>query len=198
LPSAGHCWQCGRFYEIGGGEYLCSECLGQPPLLAVHRSALPYQGVLREIILLFKFKEYRCLARPLTELALKMTREDENLWAGVEMLVPVPLHPQREKERGFNQAKLLAGVFAKYLGLPWEAKVLKKVINSPPQSSVEGKNRWVNVRNVFQVRKRERVAEKVICLVDDVYTTGATLNECARVLLRAGAKEVRAITIARA
>lgn len=196
-PPPGHCRRCGRFYEFPGIS-LCLDCLHDPPLVTIHRAALPYQGVLREIILLLKFKECSCLARPLVDLAFNYFRDDLVLWEGVDILIPVPLHSRREKERGYNQARLLAKALAKKVNLPWEGKVLKRIINSPPQSSVEGKDRRKNVRNVFQVEKNREVVGRVICLVDDVYTTGATLNECARILLAAGAREVRAVTLARA
>jgi len=197
-PPPGHCFQCGRFYELAEISFLCLDCLRQPPWLTIHRSGFPYQGVLKEIILLLKFKEYSCLARPLIDLAFRYFRDDHALWEGVDLLVPVPLHSRREKERGYNQARLLAQALAEKVNLPWEAKVLKRIINSPPQTSLKGKDRRKNVRNVFQVKKGQAIVGRIICLVDDVYTTGATLNECARVLLNAGAKEVRAVTLAQA
>lgn len=198
LPPKGHCLRCGRFYEAESTALLCLDCLRKPPYFEIHRSAFPYEGVLREIILLFKFKNYSYLARPLAEQTLKQLGDETGLWDELELLLPVPLHPRREKERGYNQAQLLAQIIGEHLGLKCEFRVLQRFVNSPPQSLLEGKKRWDNVKNAFKVRSTEKVKDKIVGLVDDIYTTGATLNECSRVLLEAGVREVRAITTARA
>jgi ComF family protein len=116
----------------------------------------------------------------------------------VEALIPVPLHPKRKSKRGFNQARVLAKELSKLKGLPLEDLVLRKMKNVPPQTSLERDERGKSVRGVYTVLKSEKIQGKTVLLVDDVYTTGSTLKECSRELLRAGAKEVRAITIAQA
>ncbi len=198
LPPRGRCARCGRFYEQEKAEHLCLDCQQHPPYFNLHRSAFPYEGVLREIILLFKFRGYSYLAKPLAGMAIRRLKEEASLWEGLELLLPIPLHPRRTKQRGYNQAQLLAKIIGRELSLEDDSRVLQKVVNVPPQSSLAEKARRENVRNSFKVRSPDKVKDKVIGLVDDIYTTGATLNECSRMLSQAGAKEVRALTIARA
>jgi len=118
--------------------------------------------------------------------------------AGVELIVPVPLHRKREKARGFNQAELLARELGKFCGIPVETRALLKIKNTPAQVSLEAESRKLNLQEAFLAKKPERIADRIILLVDDVYTTGSTLKECSAVLLKAGAREVRAVTLARA
>jgi ComF family protein len=111
-----------------------------------------------------------------------------------EVLVPVPLHTRRLKERGFNQAVLLAQAFPEK---PLARETLVRVRHTPPQTGLNPKERRENVRKAFAVPRPEEVKGKTILLVDDVYTTGATVRECAKVLLKAGAREVNVLTVAR-
>jgi len=119
-----------------------------------------------------------------------------DLWWDVEAIVPVPLHPKREKIRGFNQAQIIAKELAKYKGIELLEKKLIRVKNIPPQTSLEASERKKNVRGAFAVKNGESLKGKIILLVDDVYTTGATIKECSLALKKAGAREVRAITLA--
>jgi ComF family protein len=116
------------------------------------------------------------------------------LAADADLLVPVPLHPRRLRHRGFNQALLLAGAFP-------EAEVgretLARVRYTPPQVGLNPKQRRDNVHKAFAVPRPEEVQGKNVLLIDDLYTTGATVRECARVLRRAGAKRVEVLTVAR-
>jgi len=123
---------------------------------------------------------------------------EEDLWLDVDAIVPVPLHPVREKERGFNQSQVLAKRLSEIKKIQLLDKRLVKVKNIPPQTSLQANERARNVRGAFKVKRPETVKDKVILLVDDVYTTGSTLRECSLALREAGAKEVKAMTIARA
>lgn len=116
--------------------------------------------------------------------------------ASYDCLIPVPLHQQREKERGFNQALLLAEALSRCFGVPVERKALVRSRSTNPQEG-NRKAREENVGGAFQVVRPERVVGRRILLVDDVYTTGATVNECAKVLVKAGAEEVAVYTLAR-
>ena len=149
-------------------------------------------------MLLFKYRRFAPLSRPLASFAQDCLGADEPLWDGADFFVPVPLHPSRRRERGFNQARLLAADLGKTQGLGVLDRVLVKTRNVPAQAGLKAAERERNVRRVYAVRKPVRVADKTLILVDDVTTTGATIRECARVLMAAGAKEVRAITIAQA
>ncbi len=192
------CPCCGTFFDGAGESHYCASCLESPPPFSRHRSYGRYAGVLKDLILLYKFQGYSVLAGILAERAFAALRKDEDLWWGAQALVPVPLHPKRERERGFNQSALLTRELARRCGVPSLEKALIRTRNAPPQSTLEAADRARNVRGIFDVKYPERIRGGVIILVDDVCTTGATLKECAKALLGAGAGEVRAITLARA
>jgi ComF family protein len=156
-----------------------------------------YDGALRDIIHAFKYEGRRSLARPL---AAFMRAERPDVLAGADCAVPVPLHPWRRIRRGFNQAADLA----RHLDVP-VLHALWRVRATSAQAGLSADGRQQNVRGAFRLsplltqRVRERSIEaRIVVLVDDVKTTGATLDACAEVLREAGAREVRALTIARA
>jgi ComF family protein len=157
------------------------------------RTAGAYEGVLREIVHALKYQGRRSLARPL---AVLLAERCAAALDGADVLVPVPLHWSRRWFRGFNQADLLA----RAIGIR-TAGPLRRTRATRPQMSLQAHGRQDNVANAFALRpawlRRHAIADRVIVLVDDVCTTGATLDECARVLKEGGASEVRAVTVAR-
>jgi len=119
-------------------------------------------------------------------------------WGGLDLLVPVPLHPRRLAERGFDQAALLATGLGPRLGIRVELGALVRSRYTPAQAQLASRaQRHKNVAGAFQLRRPERVAGRAVCLVDDVATTGATLDACAQVLVDAGVRSVRAVSLAR-
>jgi ComF family protein len=110
----------------------------------------------------------------------------------------VPLHPKRERERGYSHAQIIAKSLAVIKDVQLFDKHLVKVKNVPPQMSLAMEDRLRSVKGAFVVNRQEEVKDKVILLLDDVFTTGSTVGECSRILLEAGAQEVRALTIAQA
>ncbi|MBM3295041.1 MAG: ComF family protein [Candidatus Aminicenantes bacterium] len=195
---APRCPVCGRFFEGEGGGHPCGACLGHPPPFSLHRSAGRYGAVLKDAILLLKYRGGRPLARDLAAFAWEALRREDGLWEKAEVLVPVPLHRRRLRERGFNQSALLARAIGRAAGIPVETRALKKVRPTPAQTSLEHGQRRTNVRGAFAVARPERVRGRVVVVIDDVFTTGATLRECAAELRKAGAGEVRAATVAQA
>jgi ComF family protein len=190
---------------------ICGEALPAPaphagcPLAAsVVRSARalgPYEGVLRDLIRAIKFERRRSLVRPLARMVLPAAAD---VLVNADALVPIPLHPFRFWTRGFNQADDLARALAGR-GLP-VLQALRRGRATQPQSTLDAAARHDNVRGAFCLagrsrrgaqRTRESVAGKVLILVDDVTTTGATLEAAASVLIEAGAREVSAVTLAR-
>jgi ComF family protein len=177
---------------------MCPSCRRRPPgAVDSARSAGDYDGALREIIHAFKYDGRRTLAAPLGELLCGAAGDllDETSCA-----VPVPLHPWRRLHRGFNQAADLAAL----LPIPVVHALWRRRMTSP-QTGLAAAARRRNVRGAFRLSPRLRrsviqsmIAGRNVVLVDDVRTTGATLNACAHVLKDAGAKEVRALTVARA
>jgi ComF family protein len=174
------------------GPRSCTSC-GSLRALDVVRAVGAYEGVLREIVHAFKYKGRRSLARPLAALIARRCAEALD---GVDALVPVPLYWFRRWSRGFNQADLLA----RGLGVH-TVHVLRRTRATRPQMSLQAHGRLGNVKNAFALlpswRRRWALTGRVLLLVDDVCTTGATLDECARVLKEGGAAEVRAVTVAR-
>jgi len=192
------CSRCGRFFESSGQDHLCARCLEALPAFSLHRSCGAYGGTLKDVILLFKYRKYAPLSRPLARFADTSLRADPEMWAGAELFVPVPLHPSRRRERGFNQARLLARDLASLRGLGVLADALVKTRNAPAQAGLRAADREKNARSAYAVKRPAGVRGRTLILVDDVTTTGATIRECARVLKEAGEKEVRAITLAQA
>jgi len=114
-----------------------------------------------------------------------------------DVIIPVPLHPARLRAREFNQSLLLADQLSRHLARPVSATNLVRTAATDPQTTLSRQERLRNLRKAFEIRKPQDLAEKRILLVDDVYTTGATLNECAKTLRKSGAGPVFALTLAR-
>ena len=153
-----------------------------------------HAGLLRKAILALKFENAPQLARPLgARLALLVAREN---WTP-DLLVPVPLHPSRERERGYNQAQLVGQELAQLLDIPQEAGALQRVIATRAQVGLDRTQRQRNVAGAFAAGS-ELIGGRDVLLVDDVYTTGATLRECARALRAKGAAKVYGLTLSRA
>ena len=177
-------------------ELLCSTCRTHAPGFDYARSAARYEDVMREALHAFKFGGRRGLAAPLG--ALLVEAMESRLPAGVPaVLVPVPLHPRRERERGFNQASLLARRVGVAWGVPVRADVLIRAVATSSQTELDAPARRANVRGAFRLRRPELIAGRHVLLVDDILTTGATLSECAHCLREGGAANVGALTVAR-
>jgi ComF family protein len=114
-----------------------------------------------------------------------------------DLIVPVPLHPERLRQRGFNQAQLLAGIFFPERRQKLHLSLIQRLRATPPQTGLTGEMRRRNMKGAFGVTAPEQVAGRTVLLIDDVLTTGATVEECARVLQRAGAGDVQVLTLAR-
>lgn len=192
------CICCGRFFEGGLDLHFCESCLREKPPYSRHRSCGRYGGRLKEVILLCKFHNLPVLAEGLARFALDALAYEVGLWWGLEAVIPVPLHPKRERERGYNHARIIAKHLAGYKNVPLLDKHLVKVKNVPPQMSLDLEDRLKSVKGAFTVNRDEEIKDRVVLLLDDVFTTGSTVKECSRLLIEAGAQEVRALTIAQA
>jgi ComF family protein len=150
----------------------------------------------REALHAFKFRGKRALARPLGDL---LAEEGARLvpTEAVDCLLPVPLHPRREAERGFNQSTLLARRLGWRWGIPVVEEALRRTVATRPQTELGGDERRRNVSGAFVLRQPGAVADRRTLLIDDILTTGATVSECARVLLTGGAAAVGVLTVAR-
>jgi len=152
---------------------------------------------LKQLIILFKYQGYESLKKPLARLLLK-NHEVRDILGSVDLIIPVPLHPSREKERGFNQAELLAEEISRTIGKPVAKRVLIKTRKTLTQVSLEAEERKQNLTGAFEVKNPGQILGRKVLLVDDVFTTGSTCQECARILIQSGASEVQVITLARA
>jgi ComF family protein len=194
------CPSCGLPFEALAAPqstHLCGRCILHPPPYSGARAFGYYASELSRAIQQLKFggrkNLVRLLAPPMAEAFTATWKPGE-----FDLVAPVPLHPKRRAVRGFNQAALLARHFSLLTGIPWEERVLVRVVNTPPQVGLSDSARQENVRSVFACRNKERIAGSRILLMDDVMTTGATLSSAALALRSAGARRVSCLTLARA
>ena len=185
------CARCGGPLEDPEGD-LCLGCANRPWFFDRARSFGLYQGGLAELVQGLKYRGERALAR---ELARYLLEAGEDLLQLSEALTFVPLTPAKRRERGFNQAELLARELGRLTGLP-TVSTLEKVRETVDQTGLGPKERWTNVRGAFAPLGPAR-SERIL-LVDDVYTTGATAEECSRALRESGYGEIYVLTVARA
>ncbi|MBL7075628.1 ComF family protein [candidate division KSB1 bacterium] len=159
------------------------------------RVAFEFDERLQQIIHLLKYDRRRIVARELGRLLANEALVKEEL-ASVDFIVPIPLHPRKLRERGYNQSQLVAQEFARVVGIPVGKNLVKRQRYTQTQTQLSAEERKVNVDGAFRVMLKDKVKGKSILLVDDVLTTGATLNACARELVLNGAREVRGLAIA--
>jgi ComF family protein len=191
------CPRCGLPFAGGVGEdHLCGQCLNRRWHFGSARALGLYDGPIREAIHLLKYRGKSFLVKPLVGLlSLGYPFIDYDAY---DLMVPVPLHPKRLRERGFNQALIVGRAISRREKVPCTGFVLRKIRWSPPQVHLSPGEREANVKGSFAVIDPKRVRGKRILLIDDVMTTGSTVNECARELLKAGAGGVDVFTLARA
>jgi len=188
-PSCDHCGVSlpPRAFE-GAVQLRCEDCGDWPYYLDQTWSLGPYEGPLRLAHHAFKFEGMEHLKSPIVRKMLGHL--PENFGKGVELIIPVPMSPEKERERGYNPAFLLGNELAVALDIPLET-ILQKVRSTVPQRLLAREKRLQNQKGVFQVVAKKPISK--VLLVDDVFTTGATLEECAKVLKKAGAQWVGAV-----
>jgi ComF family protein len=200
------CESCGRvFASRAGPNRICESCIRTPNHFHQARSALIYTDPCARLVHAFKYRGKIQLARPLgTILSMAFNR----FWPVDEfdLIIPVPLHRRKLKQRGFNQVLLMMRQWALLdrqpagpaTGRTFDWEVLERVLPTRPQTGLGRRDRPANLRNAFGLADKRAVAGLKVLVVDDVYTTGATANECARQLRRHGAELVDVLTLARA
>ena len=193
------CSRCGYPFPAaadGGTQGLCGSCLGRPPRYRRARAVVAYDERARSLVLPFKHGDRTDMARAYGRW---MARAGAELTADADLIAPVPLHWRRLFSRRYNQAVLLARAVARETARPLAPDLLRRVRWTGSQAGLAAKDRRSNVFRAFEVHPRwvERVGGKGVVLVDDVLTTGATVEACARALHRAGASHVDVLTLAR-
>jgi ComF family protein len=193
-PVACPCVRCGGPAPPTGS---CTGCVQRSFAFASARSLGPYRpgdprDVLARAVWELKYRGCRTLAGPLAELLAEHYPFPDDA-----LVVPVPLHPSRLRARGYNQAVLLARGLARRRRMAHDARVLVRVRPTPEQAELDAEARRANVRDAFSIRRGAHLSHPIVVLVDDVLTTGATADACARALLDGGARQVYVLTIGR-
>jgi len=171
----------------------CGACRTKPPAFTQTWSLFPYQSPLKEAIILFKYRGKRSLTKPFLQTMIPALPTLPT----IDVLMPVPLHPQRLREREYNQSLLLAHGLSQHLQIPLLLSCLLRVRPTVPQTSLSKKERLTNLHRAFAVNDASRIKGQRILLIDDVFTTGTTLHECAKTLRKAGSGPVYGLTLAR-
>ena len=185
------------FHGAISGPFVCANCAERRFHFSCAVARYHSEGVVRDFIHRFKYRREFALRHPLAGWAAEALEDDRIRERPIDALVPVPLFRARERHREFNQAAVLARLVGKRAGIP-VCDCLRRTRNTTSQvESCSRKARMENLRNAFGMRHNAEVRGRDLVLVDDVLTTGSTLDECARVLLEGGAASVRAITVAR-
>jgi ComF family protein len=190
-----YCTRCGEPFGGEGPSHPCLRCLRKPPAFDLARAPFVYGGALREAIHRYKYGGAWDLGRHLAPLVAPGAPDLDP--RGFDLVVPVPLHPRRLAERGFDQAVPLARAVARESDLPLRPRALRRLRATAPQAGLVGEARRANVRGAFAVARPSEVAGRRVLLLDDVVTTGATARACARALREAGARAVGVLSLAR-
>ena len=189
-----YCPRCGRAMAASPGA-ICSFCSSYPLCLDSVRAAVEFDGLIRQAVHAFKYQGQRVLAQPLGGL---MAQAWDSRPVPFDCVMPVPLHPRRLQERGYNQSLLLANELSKEVDLAVLSKVLVRSRMTRTQTELSAGERRENVAGAFALTAGSDVSGQSILLIDDVCTTGATLDACASTLKAAGAAAVFAYTLSRA
>jgi len=180
-------------------DYVCKDCRARHHHFAANRAAFIYDGILKDMMHDMKFRARRTVAEGLGRYwAHLIVQEKVSLPCTITdscVLVPLPMHVQKVKQRGYNQAEILSLQLSKHLGIPTQ-EVLFRIKNTAPQSGLHPAARAENVNGVFKINPKTFDASKQYIIIDDIYTTGASLNECAKTLKNAGAANIYCMTTA--
>ncbi len=200
------CTICGMIFKSREGEdHICGKCISGKNYFNTARSAGIHNNVLMTAIHHLKYNKKIQLAEPLSRILFAALVQHVNLHE-IDLIIPVPLHKKRLRHRGFNQTHLL---IKHWKNLPPHVMhmfscpdinrdILVRSRHTPPQAQLDRKQRKINLKNAFDIKHPHDIDDKHILLVDDVFTTGATVDECAKVLLQSGAKRIDVFTLSRA
>ncbi len=189
-----HCIKCSLPLRMIEDGPICQECKNNFYFFDRAISVVKYEGDIKKLIYKFKYSSHTYLARIMgTMMADKLKIE----YIEADLIIPVPLHKNKEKERGFNQAALLGKYIAKETDILLNTDTLVRVKNTKVMHNLNKKERQENVKDAFKVIDKRVIKKKNIILVDDIFTTGATVNTCSRLLIESGAKSVTVLTFAR-
>ncbi|MGD0022161.1 MAG: ComF family protein [Smithellaceae bacterium] len=191
------CPICGMmFFDSPAASHLCGNCLENKPYFSSARAVASYETIILNAIHQFKYGRNLSIGALLASFMADFSFPDLE-FKDYSLIIPVPLHIKKLRKRGFNQAIILAAAIGKKWQIPVNFSLLKRCKFTLSQTGLDKKERERNIKRAFEVTDRAKVAGRNIILVDDVYTTGATLNECAKILTKAEAQKVAVLTLAR-
>ena len=192
-----HCPICGiAFFDSPAPDHFCGNCLEKKPSFGLARAVACYETLILDAIHQFKYGRDISTGSALAVFMAEFDFPDFN-FTDYSIIIPVPLHIERLRERGFNQALILAKAIGKKYSIPVNFSLLKRTKSTLTQTGLDKSQREKNIRGAFTVTDKAQAKGKNIILIDDVYTTGATLNQCAKTLIKAGAGKVAALTLSR-
>lgn len=172
----------------------CAQCIKHPHYFKKSISVLSYEGNIRNLIHRFKYSDHSHMYKMFGRLMVKTIRDYD--FEYVDLVVPIPLHLNRLKKRGYNQAELLASYIGKELDLKVDSKALVRQKETSAQNKLSKSDRAKNIEGVFNISDNFDFLQKKILLIDDIYTTGSTVDECSKVMLEHGAGEIFVATLA--
>lgn len=192
-----HCVRCGKVPD-GAVEkdFLCDVCRQSPPAFDLARTAMPFRSCARDVIHTLKYRSGIWLKEDLADILEGCARAHYAV-AAIDLVLPVPLNPDKFRKRNYNQSALLAGSLAGRLGLPYMPSVISRPRFTSTQTHLSVTGRKKNVKGAFEITRPEFVRGRTVLVIGDVMTTGATLGEVAAVLKAAGAWRVWALAVAR-
>ena len=196
------CARCGIPFEVSYSlednlDYLWQRCRIFSPSFDMALSACRYDGVIKEIISAYKYQNKPYLGNDIISIMLRVV-ERGLVELSPELIIAVPLHVKRLRERGYDQAYILAEGIGRYLNIPVSCGNLTRIRYTVPQVNLSRDERIKNVKGAFSVKDTHELKGKRVFLIDDVFTTGATIEECVKIIRDAGAEKIYVVTVARA
>lgn len=191
------CQKCGR--KISGkytARNICKDCIHTHFYFDRAWASCHYGDLVKEMIHSFKYKNKVGLSKQLSGLMINFAKDYYLPLSHCDYAIPIPLSKSKFREREFNQAQILANDVAGYFGITLMDDNLKRIRNTPSQTELEEKERWQNIQGAFRLKEPNSIRERMLLLIDDVLTTGATVSEAAKTLKEAGAAVVFVLTIA--
>ncbi len=186
-PTEPLCLKCGKEIDDTEAEY-CRDCLDKPKSFVKGFPAMVYKEPVRRSIVKFKYQNRSSYADCFAQEIIK-THGREILDISPDVLIPVPVHKKKLEKRGYNQAEVLAKSLGNYLNIPVDSGILKRTVNTIPQKLLSDEERQKNLEKAF-ISNKKQVQYRCAMLVDDIYTTGATVESCTKALKSAGIREV--------
>lgn len=190
------CSICGKPLESDTLIKKCYSCKKHPHYFSKAIAAVEYQGIIKEVIYKYKYGNRPYLYKALGPILIQAIRESDIDIGDIDIIVPVPLHRMKIIKRGFNQSELLGRYISKGFDIPISVGNLIRQKRTLRQNSLDRSNRRSNIKDAFRIKKNVEFTGKRVIVIDDIFTTGATVDECSKKLVQAGAKEIIVVTLA--